>query len=101
MISAVRKALQTLVDLRIEAAIGRLKKNPHYMEICDIQEATEAKLEKVFRDSEGKEQISIDCYFENQSIKDGLEYNEIYYQGLKDGIQLLKLLGVIKQEESL
>lgn len=98
MKSAAQKALQTLVDLRIDHAIGRLKKKPHYMEIIETQEATEAKLVKMFRDSDSKEQIPILSYFENQSIKEGLEFDEVYYQGLKDGIYLLKLLGIVQEE---
>lgn len=85
MQSLAQKALQTLVDLRIELAMGRLKKNPNYMEIIETHKVTEAKLEKMFRDSYEKEQILIDRYFENQSIKEGLEFDEVYYQGLKDG----------------
>jgi len=98
MKSAAQKALQTLVDLRIEVAIGRLKEKPHYMEIIENQEATEAKLEKMFRDSDNTEQIPIHQYFENQSIKEGLELDEAYYQGLKDGFYLLKFLGIVQEE---
>ena len=35
------------------------------MEIIETHKATEAKLEKMFRDSYEKEQILIDRYFEN------------------------------------
>lgn len=97
MKSETQKALQSLVDLRIEVALGRLKEKSHYTEISEIQETTEAKLEKMFRDSEGKEQISIHRYFENESIKQGLEFDEVYYQGLMDGIYLLKFLGVVQE----
>ena len=93
MISQTQKALRTLVDLRIEVAMGRLKENPHYLEICVNQAATEVKIREVFQDAEN--------YFENQSIRDGLEFNEIYIQGLKDGIHFLKFLGVVNREEDL
>lgn len=93
MTSQTRKALHTLVDLRIEVAMGRLKENPHYMEIYKNQTATEDKIREVFQDTES--------YFDNQSIRDGLEFNEIYIQGLKDSIHLLKFLGIVKKEEDL
>lgn len=93
MISQTQKSLRTLVDLRIEVAMRRLKENPHYTEICEKQAATEGKISKVFQDAEN--------YFENQAIRDGLEFNEIYIQGLKDSIHLLKFLGIVKQEEDL
>lgn len=93
MISEAHKTLQSLVDLRIEIAMDRLREDAHYKEICEIHAATEAQLVEVFQDSE--------CYFENQSIKEGLEFKEIYVQGLKDGIHLLKFLGVAKLEECL
>ncbi|WFR58806.1 hypothetical protein QA584_06925 [Anaerocolumna sp. AGMB13025] len=98
MKNAAQKTLQALVDLRIEFAISRLKEKPKYMELNEAQKATEAKLEKMLRDSYHKEQIPIDLYFENQSIKEGFEFDEIYYQGLKDCFYLMKLLGVIQEE---
>lgn len=101
MASAERKALQSLIDMRIEAAIRCLKGNPRYTEICAKQEETETKVEELYQRFRKEERIFIRRHYEGETIKGSLEFDEIYVQGLKDGIHLLKFLNVFNQEVSL
>ena len=101
MESAERKALQSITDLRIGIAVSRLKVNPQYAEICERQEKAEARVEELYQRFEKEERLFIRRYYEDETLKSSLEFDEIYFQGLKDGINVLKFLGVLSQEVSL
>jgi len=96
-----RKALQAFIDLRIDAAISRLRRNRRYVEICEKQEETGIRIEELYQRFEKEDRLFIRRYYEEETLKTGLEFDEIYFQGLKDGISVLKFLGVFSQEVSL
>ena len=96
-----RKVVQPFIDLRIDAAVSRLRGNFRYLEICRKQEETENKIEELYQRFEKDERLFIRRYYEDETLKTGLEFNEIYIQGLKDGIGLLRFLGVFSQEVTL
>jgi hypothetical protein len=96
-----RKALQSFIDLRIDAAISRLRGNLRYLEVCEKQEETGVRIEELYQRFEKDDRLFIRRYYEDETLKTGLEFDEIYFQGLKDGISILKFLGVFSQEVTL
>jgi len=101
MESAERKALQSITDFRIGVAIRRLKANPRYEEICGRLEKADTRVEELYQCFEKEELLFIRRYYEDETLKTSLEFDEIYFQGLKDAINILKFLGVLSQEVSL
>lgn len=96
-----RKALQSFIDLRINAAVNHLRGNLRYLGICEKQEEAGSRIEELYQRFEKDERLFIRRYYEDGTMKTGLEFNEIYFQGLKDSIDILKFLSVFSQEVTL
>ena len=101
MESTERKALHSITDFRIGVAVRRMRLNPQYEEICERHEKEGARIEELYQCFEKEELLFIRRYYEDETLKSSLESDEIYYQGLKDAINILKFLGVLSQEVSL
>lgn len=89
-----RRALKTVAVEREEIAFKRLKNKPQYMEICKRQNKTSEMVEALYDRLKKEERITIRCHFEGETEKEGMEFNEVYIQGMRDCFSLLSFLDV-------
>jgi len=84
------RSILTLVGESKELAYKRLKNNPCYMMLDERQRQTEEVVEAMYRERFTKdERLAIRRHYEGETEKCSIEDDEVYFQGLKDGFQLV------------
>lgn len=101
MTNEEREMLKTLINMREEIAMNRLKNNLQYLEVYVQQEKTENIVKELFQRFERDERISIHRHYEGETRKHGFEIDEVYLQGLKDSIKFFAFLGAFGMEVNL
>lgn len=98
MTDAKRKLLKTLITMREETALNRLKENRHYLELCAQQDETEIKVEELLHRFEKDERLFIRRHYEGETAKQGVELEAVYIQGQRDNAKVLAFLGMLDRE---
>ena len=83
-----------IVSSRTELAVLNLKKDPHYMEICQEQEVSGKVVDEILAKLGNDERLTVLRHYEGEVHKSAHEFDAIYIQGLRDCIKALAFLGV-------
>ena len=75
----------------------RLKKDKRYQELFDLQQGSSKLVNKILKEIQKEDRLSIEDYYDNELLLASLEANEYYIQGILDGVQLLFFLGLLKE----
>lgn len=92
----LEETLMAVVYDRKEVACRRLESNRQYMDAYTRQQESDAHVEEIYRKRLSEDEIKIiRSHYEGESEVTCMESEEIYLQGVRDGVQLLIKLGVL------
>ena len=98
MTSSEKRMLNGIISERVEIAHNQLKQNIRYQNISEQQKQAGVHADEILNKLEKDENIAVRRYYEYETEKLGIGLNEIYLQGLRDGVKILAVLGVFGKE---
>lgn len=101
MTDTERKMLKEFVSGRLAIMFNGLKDNTRYLKVCEQQKTSEQTADELLHKLEKDERIIIRRHYEGEVVKTGIEIEESYFQGLRDSVKILTLLGVFSAEVEL
>lgn len=87
------------ISSRVELALERVSRDFKYTELCERQKEKEDEMESILGKLDHKERIAVRRYYEDDTAMKGHELDEVYKQGIRDGIQFLLYLDIFQVKE--
>ena len=92
MTNMTQDALGSLLDVREDAALSKLKQDPKYLSVCREQKESQKIVEDLLGPLEQSARNTIRDHFEGEIYKTTFEIKAAYIQGLRDCYRLFGFL---------